>query len=93
MKKILALCVVGLVALSMVGCTDNQRAKTFGGTTKIELPKGKKLVNATWKNNNLWYVVRDAKSGETPEVVEFVEASNFGIVEGKIIFIEKEVIL
>ena len=56
---------------------------------KVELPKGKKILNATWKQNNLWYVTRDARPGETPETVEFIESSNLGVAEGKIIFIER----
>lgn len=31
------------------GCTENQRAKNFGGNINYTLPSGAKLVNVTWK--------------------------------------------
>jgi hypothetical protein len=65
-----------------VSCTQNQRAKTFGGNAKIELPAGQKLINATWKDDNLWYLTRPMKSDEQPETYKFQEASSFGILEG-----------
>lgn len=40
------------------GCTENQKAKSFGGNAEIELPAGEKLVNATWKDDDLWYLTR-----------------------------------
>lgn len=70
-------------------CTSNTRAKKWGGSHVVELPMGRKLVNATWKDSNLWYLTRAAKPGETPEELKFTEDSNFGILEGTIIFKEK----
>ncbi|MCX7735974.1 MAG: hypothetical protein N2319_04615 [Candidatus Kapabacteria bacterium] len=86
MKKlfILLLCIIALVA-----CTQQQRSKTFGGTSTINLDPGKKLVNITWKEDNLWILTRDAKENEKPEKFEFIENSSLGILEGKIIIIEK----
>ena len=72
-----------------VGCTKNQRAKQFGGTMEIEIPTNKKFVNATWKDDDLWYLTRDRKPGEEPETWTFEEDSSFGVLEGKVIFIEK----
>ena len=47
MKKYLFL-LIALVA--MCSCTQNQMARSYGGKMTIELPKGEKLINATWKN-------------------------------------------
>ena len=56
MKKLF---VVAALALVMVSCTDQQRAKSFGGTSTVELPSGEKLVNVTWKGEaDLWYLTR-----------------------------------
>ena len=82
MKKII------LLLFLVSGCTDNQRAKAFGGTATVDIPKGKKFVNATWKEESLWYVYRDAKEGEIPESFVLKEASSFGIIEGQVIFQE-----
>lgn len=77
-----------VVAFLVIGCTDTQRAKQFGGKMIIDLPAGKKFVNATWKDANLWYVTRDRNSNESIETFELTEASNFGIMQGVVIFKE-----
>jgi hypothetical protein len=72
----------------VVGCSQNVRARDFGGDMEIRLPKGQKLVNVTWKENDFWYLVRDMRPGETAERWEFVEKSSMGFNEGKVILIE-----
>ena len=86
MKKILY---AVILLLFITGCTQNERAKTWGGTARVELPAGKKLLEATWKETELWYLVRDRREGEPIETYEFIEESSFGMIEGKVIFIEK----
>jgi hypothetical protein len=78
-----------LAAILLAGCTANERARQFGGTVTVDLPPGRKLVNATWKEQDLWYLHRPARTGETPEVVVFSSKSSFGIVEGSVVFKEK----
>ncbi len=74
---------------SLGGCSDQTRAKSYGGTATIDLPAGKKLINATWKeSSNIWYLVRDMREGETAESYEFKESSSLGIVEGTVKLIE-----
>lgn len=73
----------------LTGCTENTRAKYYGGTATIQLPKGTKLVTATWKDDQLWYLYRPAKADETAETVVFKENSKYGLVEGKVIFVEQ----
>ena len=85
-KMILILSLVLVVMLS--SCTENSRAKSFGGTMKIDLPKGKKHITVTWKNDDMWYLTRIMRNDETPETYEFKEDSNLGIMEGTVIFIE-----
>ncbi len=79
MKKVL----LGLVlAASLMSCTDNVRARHWGGTEKIELPPNHKFINATWKNNDLWIVSQDTLTGK----VYFNEKSSLGVLEGTIEF-------
>ncbi len=86
MKKLLALFVM-LILLS-TSCTENQRTRNFGGTEKIDLPKGERLITATWKENNLWYLTEPMPEGYAPQTRTFKEKSSFGALEGSIIFIE-----
>ena len=86
MKLKISLVLIWLALIT--GCTENQRARQFGGTTTVNLPAKQKLVNATWKQDSMWYLVRPMRSNETAEVYEFQENSSFGLIEGKVIFKE-----
>ena len=37
------------VACLFTSCTENQMAKQFGGTMKVDLPPNTEFVNTTWK--------------------------------------------
>jgi len=63
-------------------------SRQFGGKSVVELPVGKRLILATWKENSLWYLVEDRKDGVEPRVLEFRESSSMGIVEGMVTFKE-----
>lgn len=77
------------IVLVLFACTENTRARRWGGNASIELPKGQKLLNVTWKDNNsLWYLVRPFKPGETPETYTFQESSSYGIFEGTVVLVE-----
>ncbi len=81
------LCVIGI--LGAASCTANQRAKNFGGSQTVELSPGVKLVTATWKDAELWYLTRPMRVGETPETLTLHEQSSFGMVEGTVTFVER----
>lgn len=89
MKKTIILLSLILLSLSFMTCTGNWRAKKAGGTVTYEIDTDRKFVNITWKDDNLWILTRERKSGETPETYIFKEESKHGIVEGKVIIIEK----
>lgn len=80
--------IIALLA-GTAACTANQRAKHFGGTMTVNLPPGQKLVVATWKEASLWYLTRPIRSGETPETYTFQENSEFGVIEGTVVFNEQ----
>ena len=84
MKKIL---IILFTALCLISC-DQMLTRQFGGTTKITLDPGEKLVEATWKEDNLWYLVEPMDSDYVPKTKVFKESSLYGALEGKVIFIE-----
>lgn len=86
MKKVIVI----LLAISMFACTENQRARTFGGSETIELPKGERLVNASWKQDNLWYLTESMPADYVPQTKIYREKSNFGALNGTITFIESK---
>lgn len=91
MKKY-ALALVTIASLFLgTSCTEKSRAKGFGGTTTIDVKPNHKLVDATWKGEaNLWYLTRPMREGETPETYTFQEDSNYGLLEGTVIFKESK---
>ena len=84
MKKILFIL---MTIFCLISC-DQFFSRNFGGTTTIRLESGQKLVEATWKESDLWYLVEPMDSNYTPKTKEFIESSTMGIAEGKVIFIE-----
>lgn len=79
---------IAVAILFAGGCTQNARTKAFGGSMTVELPKGTKLVNATWKESQMWYLTRPMHDGETAETFTFKEKSSFGMMEGTVTFKE-----
>jgi len=80
MKKILIIASVAVAFLA--SCTDNQRARQFGGTETVDIPEGRILVNCTWKEEDLWILTKDTATGK----MYFNEKSSFGVLEGEINF-------
>lgn len=77
-----------ILAITFASCTQNERAKNFGGTATINLPAGQKLINVTWKNDELWYLTRPMNSSDSAETYTFKEESSYGIMEGTVILKE-----
>ncbi len=89
MKRIY-LVLITLIVIGLSSCTQNQMAKQYGGTAIVNLPKGQKLVTATWKEQSLWYLTKNMKEDDKAEQLIFQEESNLGLIEGKVIFIESK---
>jgi hypothetical protein len=52
MKKLLLLITLCATIL-LYSCTDNSRARKWGGTENVTLLPNEKLVNLTWKETQL----------------------------------------
>ena len=85
MKKVFLAVLMGVMVTS---CTENERVKAWGGKGTINLPKGKKLVNVTWKETQIWYLTRNMDSNDVAETYEFHEESSYGVIEGTYKIIE-----
>ena len=79
MKKVFL--AIGVIAM-LGSCTENNRVKNWGGEGTINLPKGRKLVNVTWKNTEVWYLTRPMSSSDVAETYQFQEDSSWGVMEG-----------
>ena len=80
------LCV--LFVFVAVGCTQNSRARSWGGTAKQNLPAGQKLVTVTWKAADMWILTRPMRAEEIAETYTFNESSEYGMVQGTVVIVE-----
>lgn len=79
MNKVL---MVAITLLALTSCTEQDRARHYGGTESVKLAPQERFINATWKGTDLWIVVQDTTTG----VFYMKENSALGVLEGKIIF-------
>jgi hypothetical protein len=86
MKK--TILVISVAMMSLVSCTENSRVKNFGGEGTINLPQGRKLVNVTWKETEIWYLTRPMDSSDVAQTYTFQEESSWGMVEGTFNIVE-----
>jgi hypothetical protein len=87
---VISVALLVLVALGLVLALTRCQfwAKALGGTINVHLPADKKLVNASWKDSNLWILVRDAEPGDEPKAYEYKEYSNMGVLQGVVVIQE-----
>lgn len=73
-----------IVASMIASCTQQMVTRYGGGTSEIELKKGQKLVEITWKDEDIWLLTEPMDSDYVPKVKTFYEKSSFGVLEGVI---------
>ena len=92
MKKIAIIIIFLLLPLTasiLNGC--HETTKNFGGEMTIELEPGQKLEEITWKDDTtLWILTRPFREDEKPETHVFYADTEWGVLEGQVIIIEKE---
>lgn len=86
MKKIFASILLVSILL-LFGCSQ-MMAKKFGGDYTLELPKGEKLVNITWKKDNLWYLTVPMEDDYEPQIYKFQVDTLWGVFEGTVTIVE-----
>ena len=85
MKKFL---LIIATVLLLASCTEQNRAKNFGGNVTIKAPVGYKLTSATWKGDNIFYFLEPMEDEYVPKEKKFIESSSYGLFETEVIFIE-----
>jgi hypothetical protein len=68
---------------------ENKRTILFGGTMEIKVEPGQKVMIATFKGNNLFYMTEPMDSGYIPKTKILHEKSGRGIIESKVKFVER----
>lgn len=96
MKKIIrititvALVVMVLGILFVVIFPENKRSRVFGTEMKIEVEPGQKVMMATFKGDNLFYMTEPMEPGYSPKTKTLREKSGRGIIEATVKFIETD---
>lgn len=85
MKKLILF--IGMF-ICLCGCTQQQLTREFGGSMTINLPAGQELMEATWKEDNLFYLTRPMAPDYIPVKKTFQESSSWGVMESTVIFVE-----
>lgn len=85
MKKIVLLI---SLCFGLCSCTEQMMTREFGGTMTINLPAGQELMEATWKDDNLFYLTRPMSDDYVPTKKTFQESSSYGMMESTVVFIE-----
>ena len=76
-----------MVMIMLCGC--HEAARNYGGSMTLELPKGQKLEEITWKDDSaLWYLTRPMRDDEQPETHTFKADTEWGVFEGTVTIIE-----
>lgn len=78
MKKLIF---IAIAALTLASCTNNERAKNFGGTEEVKLKPNEIVLNVTWKESEMWICTKDTITG----ITYFREKSSWGVMEGTVI--------
>lgn len=81
---------IALALVLLLGCTQQERARNWDGKSIINLPAKQKLINATWKYDNIWLLTRQMRPDEKADTYNFKESSSFGILEGEVTIVERE---
>ena len=71
-----------MVMMLLTGCHTTTRY--LGGSMEVELPKGQKLEEVTWKDESIWYLTRPMREDEKPETHTFQQDSEWGVFEGTV---------
>lgn len=80
MKKIAT--IIFIISAALCSCTENERAKSWGGTQTIKINPNHKLLMVTWKEDQMWILTQDTITKQ----YSFHEKSAFGVVEGEVKF-------
>lgn len=77
-----------ILSMVAISCTKNQRVRDFGGTMEIKVRPGYKVTMATWKNDNLFYMIEKMDSSYVPTEKILLEDASWGVLEAEVKFIE-----
>jgi hypothetical protein len=76
--------IIIFLVIVLTSCTENSRVRNYGGEQTIMLPCNQKLVNVTWKLDNMWVLTKQMYEDDEVEEYTFTEKASWRLWEGKI---------
>lgn len=87
--SVLSVLIIGSI-LKWYFLPENRTTRIFGGTMEINVEPGEKVLMATFKGDNLFYLTEPMDSNYVPKIKILREKSVMGILESKVKFIESK---
>lgn len=72
-------------------CSQQSITRNWGGEMDMHLEPNRKLVEVTWKNDNIWYLTKPMTDDDIAEVYEFAESDAIGVFEGTLHIYETKI--
>lgn len=82
--KILFVCAL----FAFCSCTEQEKASNFGGESSIDVPYGEEVINAFWKDDDVWYLTKPMDDNYNPQVKVLRQQSPYGLYRGTVYFYE-----
>ena len=84
--------IVGSVFIGFArGCSQQGMARYWGGETDMYIEPNRKLIEMTWKDDNVWLLTRPMTDEDIADVYEFSESDAIGILEGTLHIYETKI--
>lgn len=91
LEKIFYVVILGIFLFSILrGCSSQSMTKNWGGEMNVPLEPNQKLVEVTWKEDNLWFLTRQMSDDDIAESYQFYEKDTLGILEGCVNIYERK---
>ena len=86
------LAMVAIILFSLArACSPQAVTRNWGGEMDMYLEPNLKLVEVTWKDDNLWYLTKPMTEEDIAETYTFQESDTLGMFEGTLTIIETKV--
>lgn len=66
------------------GCSEQSLTRSWGGEMEVSLEPNEKLVEVTWKDDNLWILTKEMTKDDIEENYKFFEKDALGMLEGTV---------
>lgn len=78
----LIFCIIVFCFVFFRGCSEQSMTRSWGGEMDVFLEPNTKLMEVTWKEDNLWLLTKEMTEEDIAEDYKFQEKDALGMMEG-----------